>query len=403
MKFKAVKNGENYTFYPKGNVPAGIETKRGTWRLKLKNSVVDPAKLTLMGGGAIVGKIPEGLPKFTIPELTAKSFMKLLPTAIIISLLGFMEAIAIAKAMAAKTGQKLDPNQELVGQGLANILGSIGSSYAVSGSFSRSAVNLQAGAVSGISSVVTSAVVVLTLLFFTPLLYHLPQATLAAVIMMAVIGLINVKGFVHSWKAQWYDGAISIITFLVTLYFAPHLDKGIMVGFALSMGVFLYKSMRPVVAELSMHEDKVMKSAEHYRLKGCRHISVVRFDGALFFANASYLDEQVAKFRTEHPDLRYILLDAKGINDMDASGEEALAMLVDRMRAAKLGFAMCGVKGQVMAVMERTQLLDKIGMDNLYPDTESAVADIVTKIHTNTDLPEKGCKNCPLTEYIPAT
>jgi MFS superfamily sulfate permease-like transporter len=403
MKFEAVRDGNNYTFYSKGSIPGGVETDGGTWRIKLKNSVVDPAKLTMMGGGAIVGKIPEGLPKFTVPELTAKSFFKLLPTAIIISLLGFMEAIAIAKAMAAKTGQKLDPNQELIGQGLGNILGSIGSSYAVSGSFSRSAVNLQAGAVSGISSVVTSAMVVLTLLFFTPLLYHLPQATLAAVIMMAVIGLVNTKGFVHAWKAQWYDGAISIITFLVTLYFAPHLDKGIMVGFALSMGVFLYKSMRPVVAELSMHEDMVLKSAEHYRLKGCRHISVVRFDGALFFANASYLDEQVAKFRTEHPDLRYILLDAKGINDMDASGEEALAMLVDRMRAAKLGFAMCGVKGQVMAVMERTQLLDKIGMDNLYPDTKSAVADIVTKIHTHTDLPEKGCKNCPLTEYIPAT
>ena len=393
MKFKAVKDGEKYTFYPKGNIPAGMETEGGTWRLKLKNSVVDPAKLTLMGGGAIVGKIPEGLPKFTIPELTAKSFVKLLPTAIIISLLGFMEAIAIAKAMAAKTGQKLDPNQELVGQGLANIVGSIGSSYAVSGSFSRSAVNLQAGAVSGISSVVTSAVVVLTLLFFTPLLYHLPQATLAAVIMMAVIGLINVKGFVHSWKAQWYDGAISIISFLVTLYFAPHLDKGIMVGFVLSMGMFLYKSMRPVVSELSLNEENVLKSSEHYRLKGCRHISVVRFDGALFFANASYLDEQVIRFRTEHPDLRYILLDARGINDMDASGEEALSMIVDRLRAAKLGFAMSGVKGQVMAVMERTQLLDKIGMENLYPDTKSAVADIVTKIHTNTDLPEKGCKN----------
>ena len=403
MKFKAVKDGEKYTFYPKGNIPAGMETEGGTWRLKLKNSVVDPAKLTLMGGGAIVGKIPEGLPKFTIPELTAKSFVKLLPTAIIISLLGFMEAIAIAKAMAAKTGQKLDPNQELVGQGLANILGSIGSSYAVSGSFSRSAVNLQAGAVSGISSVVTSAVVVLTLLFFTPLLYHLPQATLAAVIMMAVIGLINVKGFVHSWKAQWYDGAISIISFLVTLYFAPHLDKGIMVGFVLSMGMFLYKSMRPVVSELSLNEENVLKSSEHYRLKGCRHISVVRFDGALFFANASYLDEQVIRFRTEHPDLRYILLDARGINDMDASGEEALSMIVDRLRAAKLGFAMSGVKGQVMAVMERKQLLDKIGMENLYPDTKSAVADIVTRVHTNTDLPEKGCKNCPLTEYIPAT
>jgi len=403
MKFEAVQDGENYTFYPKGDIPSGMTTDGRTWRIKARNSALDPTRLTLMGGGAIVGKIPEGLPTFSVPDLTFKSFFKLLPTAIIISLLGFMEAIAIAKAMAAKTGQKIDANQELIGQGLANIIGSMGSSYAVSGSFSRSAVNLQAGAVSGISSVVTSAMVVLTLLFFTPLLYHLPQATLAAVIMMAVIGLINTKGFVHAWKAQKYDGIISVLSFLVTLYFAPHLDKGIMVGFVLSMGVFLYKSMRPVVAELSMHEDKVLKNAEYYRLKGCRHISVVRFDGALFFANASYLDEQVGKFRSEHPDLRYILLDARGINDMDASGEEALAMLVDRIRAAKLGFAMCGVKGQVMAVMERTGLLNKIGMENLYPDTKTAVEDIVTKVHTNTDLPEKGCRNCPLTEYIPAS
>lgn len=401
LKFEGVPEGERYLFYPKGQVPSGITSDGRTWRLSVKNNPIDGTKIILMGGGAIVGKIPEGLPKFTIPHLSVKTFFKLLPTAIIISLLGFMEAIAIAKAMAAKTGQRLDPNQELIGQGLSNIIGSMGSSYSVSGSFSRSAVNLQAGAVTGISSVVTSAVVLLTLLFFTPLLYHLPQATLAAVIMMAVIGLVNTRGFVHAWKAQWYDGVISIITFVVTLYFAPHLDKGIMVGFFLSMGVFLYKSMRPVVAELSMNEDKILKSAEHYRLKGCRHISVVRFDGALFFANASYLDEQVTKFRTEHPDLRYILLDARGINDIDASGEEALAMLVERVRAAGLGFAMSGVKGQVMAVMERTGLLHKIGMENLYPDTKSAVTDIVTRIHTNTDLPEKGCPDCPLTQYIP--
>jgi len=172
---------------------------------------------------------------------------------------------------------------------------------------------------------------------------------------------------------------------------------------ALSMAVFLYKSMRPVVASLSLGEDKVLKSAEHYRLKGCRHISVVRFDGALFFANASYLDEQVAKFRTEQPDLRYILLDAKGINDMDASGEEALALLVDRVRSANLGFAMCGIKGQVMAVMERTHLLDKIGKENIYAGTEEAVAKIVEKVHENTDLPQEGCKNCPLTRHIPVS
>ncbi len=161
--------------------------------------------------------------------------------------------------------------------------------------------------------------------------------------------------------------------------------------------------MRPVVASLSMHEENVLKSAEYYRLKGCRHISVVRFDGALFFANASYLDEQVMKFRNEQPDLRYILLDARGINDMDASGEEALELLVERVRSAGLGFAMCGVKGQVMVVMERTGLLNKIGKDSLFPDTEQAVKTIIKKIHTTSSgLPTEGCKDCPLTKYIPA-
>ena len=402
MKFEAIVDGDQYTFYAKDNIPDGVKTDGGTWRIKVSNSVLDPEKLKLMGGGAIVGKIPEGLPTLSIPELNSKSFFKLLPTAIIISLLGFMEAIAIAKAMAAKTGQKLDPNQELIGQGLANIFGSIGSSYPVSGSFSRSAVNLQAGAVSGVSSVITSIMVIITLLFLTPLLYHLPQAVLAAVIMMAVIGLVNTKGFVHAWHAQKHDGIISVITFLVTLAYAPHLDKGIMVGVALSMGVFLYRSMRPVVSKLSMHKDASLQSMEHYRLRGCRHIAVVRFDGALFFANASYLDEQIIKFRTDMPDLRYILLDASGINDIDASGEEELALIVARMHSAGLGFAVCNAKGPILAVLDRTHLFDKIGSENFYPTTKDAVADIMTRVHDNTDLPAEGCKNCPLTQYIPS-
>lgn len=401
LKFEKAQQGDQTVFFPKNAVPSGITTDHGTWRLKVSNSKLKTDKLQLMGGGAIVGKIPEGLPTFTIPHLQANLIFKLLPTAVIISLLGFMEAIAIAKAMAAKTGQKLDPNQELIGQGLANIMGSLGSSYAVSGSFSRSAVNLQSGAVSGISSVITSIVVVITLMFLTPLLYHLPQAVLAAVIMMAVIGLINAKGFVHAWHAQKHDGIISVITFFVTLAFAPHLDKGIMVGVALSMGVFLYKSMRPVVAKLSMYKDGSLQSVEQHRLQGCRHIAVVRFDGALFFANASYLDEQIIKFRNDMPDLRYILLDASGINDIDASGEEELALIVARIHAAGLGFAVCNAKGPILAVLDRTHLFDRIGQENFYADTKAAVADIVSKIHDNSDLPSHGCKSCPLTKYLP--
>ena len=156
---------------------AGLDDR--TYRIKMGNNAVNTQLITLSGGGAVVGDIPKGLPKIGIPNITVSVFLQLLPYAIIISLLGFMEAIAIAKAMAAKTGQRLDPNQELIGQGLSNILGSFGKSYPVSGSFSRSAVNLQAGAVSGLSSVITSLMVIITLLFFTPLLYHLPQAVLA--------------------------------------------------------------------------------------------------------------------------------------------------------------------------------------------------------------------------------
>ncbi|PID75206.1 MAG: sodium-independent anion transporter [Deltaproteobacteria bacterium] len=401
-KFNRVQRGDNSTFYPVGEVPQDEQTDGKIWRMKIGNTVLNTEDLLMMGGGAVVGTIPKGLPPFEIPALTPKLFFKLLPVAVIISLLGFMEAIAIAKAIAAKTGQKLDPNQELIGQGLANIVGSIGSSYSVSGSFSRSAVNLQAGAISGVSSVVTSVMVVITLLFFTPLLYHLPQAVLAAVIMMAVIGLINVKGFIHAWKAQWYDGVISVLSFVITLYFAPHLDKGIMIGVALSMVVFLYKSMRPVVATLSLSDDNVLKSAEDYRLRGCRHISVVRFDGPLFFANASYLDEQVMKFRNEKPDLRYILIDARGINDMDASGEEALETLCEMIRSAGLGFAMCGVKMQVLNVLKRTNLLDKIGMEHMFPDSKSAVASIIKHVHDATDMPQAGCDDCPLIKYVPA-
>jgi MFS superfamily sulfate permease-like transporter len=164
-----------------------------------------------------------------------------------------MEAISIAKALAGKTGQRLDPNQELIGQGLSNMMGAVGKGYPVSGSFSRSAVNFQSGAVTGFSSVFTSIAVVITLFFFTPLLYHLPQSVLAAVIMMAVIGLINISGFVHAWKAQKYDGIISVLSFVSTLAFAPHLDKGIMIGVVLSLSVFLYKSMRPKIASLARH------------------------------------------------------------------------------------------------------------------------------------------------------
>ena len=398
-QFAALKDVDGkYRFYLRDSVPQNLKAEKEIWRIKLGNSQIDTGSILMTGAGAVVGTIPKGLPSLGIPDTNLVVFLKLLPFAVIISLLGFMEAIAIAKAMAAKTGQKLDPNQELIGQGLANILGSIGKSYPVSGSFSRSAVNLQSGAVSGLSSVITSLIVIIALLFFTPLLYHLPQAVLAAVIMMAVIGLVNISGFIHAWKAKWYDGLISIITFIATLALAPHLEEGIYIGVALSMAVFLYNSMRPRVASLSMHADMSLKDALHYGLDECNHIAVIRFDGPLFFANASYLEDQVFHIRSSKPDLKHIILAADGINDMDASGEEALSLLIERLRSAGLGFSLSGVKANVMKVLKRTHLLEKIGNENIFGTKKDAVAKVYHEVHRG--QVEEGY-SCPLLSHVP--
>ncbi len=352
-----------------------------TWRLRVGDGPLDESRLILDTGGEVVGSIPRGLPAFSLPDVDLNVLGRLFPFAAIISLLGFMEAISIAKAMAARTGHHIDPNQELIGQGLANLFGAFSGGYPVSGSFARSAVNLSAGAVSGISSVVASGAVMVVLLFFTPLLYHLPQSVLAAVIMTAVIGLVNVSGFIHAWRAQWHDGVISVTTFVITLAFAPHLEKGILVGVGLSLLVFLYKSMRPRVAILSRYTDEAMHDSAAFGLKECRFVAVIRFDGPLFFANASYLEDQIARRRGAMPHLRHIHIVADGINDMDASGEEALSLIVDRIRSAGMDITLSGVKGPVRAVLERTHFLEKLGEDHLYPSLDQAIPVIHRRTH----------------------
>jgi MFS superfamily sulfate permease-like transporter len=378
-------------FYPKDETPPGMESDGRTWRIKVGNEPLDTDNLKMMGGGAVVGVIPKGLPSLDIPPIDIGVMLHLLPFAAIISLLGFMEAISIAKAMAGKTGQRLDPNQELIGQGLGNICGAIGKSYPTSGSFSRSAVNLQARAVSGLSSVFTSLAVVIVLLFFTPLLYHLPQSVLAAVIMMAVIGLLNVSGFIHAWKAKWYDGAISIISFVATMVFAPHLDKGIMIGVVLSLMVFLYKSMRPKVAFLSRSEDEELRCVATHGLQECPYVTLVRFDGPLFFANASYLEDTITEIMRSKEGLNHILVVANGINDIDSSGEETLSLPVDRVRSNGIDISMSGVNESVLEVFDRTHFLAKIGEDHLFPTLEKAIIGIHESAHAQNQEAD-----CPL-------
>jgi SulP family sulfate permease len=392
MKFNmGTDQSGNFFLFPAGEVPDALTNDDNIWRIKVGYNKVDLASLPMIGGGAVVGKIPEGLPSISMPKVDFGIFFQMLPFAIIISLLGFMEAIAIAKAMASKTGQKIDPNQELIGQGLGNILGSFAGSYPVSGSFSRSAVNLQSGAVTGLSSAFTSIVVAITLLFFTPLLYFLPQSVLASIIMLAVIGLINVKGFIHAWKAKWYDGAISIISFIVTLAAAPHLEEGIYLGVALSLGVYLYQSMRPKITTLSRHYDLSLRDSEFHQLEECQYTTLIRFGGPLIFANASYLEEEINKRMRQKKELKHIIIVCNSINDMDASGEEALALLIERVRSAGLNITFSGINETVMDVLKRTHLYEKIGSKNIYSTMEKAISAIIY-----TDHGEHLEEECPL-------
>lgn len=325
-------------------------------------------------GGRVVGAIPEGLPAFAMPAFSYEAFSNLMIGAIIIAMVGFMEAISIAKAMAAKTKDRIDPNQELIGQGLGNIFGSFFQSYPSSGSFSRSAVNLNAGAKTGFSSVVTAILVVITLLFLTPLLYHLPKATLAAVVIMAVFGLINLVSFKHIWKTNTHDGVAAIITFVATIGYAPKLDHGIIIGAVLAIVLYLYRTMRPRVSILGRYKDGVLRDVSVYKdIPTDDNIIAIRFDGSLYFANVAYFEDAMLGAVADYREAKYMLVVADGINQIDASGEEVLHHLVERLRDNDITIVFSGVKKQILDVFRATELIKLIGEENIFPSEEQAL------------------------------
>jgi len=368
LELRAVP-GEPTLYYQRETVPEGAETRGPTWRIARSSE----DSVLLNGGGAVVGNVPQGLPSLSVPSLGWSTFTALIPSAFVIALVGFTEAIAIAKAMAAKTGQRLDPNKELVGQGLANIVGSASQAYPVSGSFSRSAVNLTSGAKTGLSSVITGLVVLVTLLFLTPLLYHLPQAVLAAIIMMAVIGLVNFHAVHHAWQAHKHDGIAAVITFIVTLAAAPNLDFGIIAGAGLAIILFLYRRMHPRVSELARFEDGTLRDAQLYGLQTTEKVCIMRFDGSLYFANVAFFEDAILNLAARHPNARYLVIVAKGINEIDASGEESIRGLARRLRERDVTLVIAGIKAQVLDLMKRTGLYEVIGEKYVFRSTDASI------------------------------
>lgn len=371
LKFERSVVAENQpaAIYVKGAVPAGVETDGRNWHIKK----IDKGEMRLMGGGDVVGTIPSGLPGFRLPTLTLDAVMSLLSAALIIALVAFMESISMAKAMATKSKQKIDPNQELIGQGLSNLGGAFFQAYPACGSFTGSAINLQAGAKTGFAMVFNGIFVAVVLLFLTPYLYHLPKAVLAVIILLAVTGLVTPAALKHTWQASRVDGMVAVVTFLVTLLAAPHLDKGIMVGAGLALVLFLYNTMKPRVAILGRFHDGTLRDAKLNNLSASKIVTAIRFDGRLYFANVAYFEDAVLNAVAENPEAPYVLIVGDGINDIDASGEEVIHHLVERMNENGTVMIFAGLKKQVIDVMRATGLWEIIGTQRFYSTAELAL------------------------------
>lgn len=325
-------------------------------------------------GGSVVGVVPQGLPNFSVPPLDWKATVALLPASFVIALISFMEAMSSAKVIAIKTRQPWDENKELIGQGLAKIAAAFSHSMPVSGSFSRSALNLAANAQTGFSSVASALFVLLTLLFFTCLLYHLPKPVLAAIIMVAVIGLVNFRVMRNAWRASRDDGIAAIVTFISTLAFAPSIQNGILTGILLSLALLLYRMMRPHIANLGLLNDGTLHDARRHHLRPLHpSVGAIRFDGALRFVNVSYFEDALLKVERENPAVRYILVKCNGINALDASGVDMLFNLVARFKSSGITLGFSEPKKQVRQVMDSTGLSQAIGPENIFTTDHEAL------------------------------
>ncbi|WP_275315410.1 SulP family inorganic anion transporter [Tenacibaculum bernardetii] len=324
---------------------------------------------------AIVKGIPSGLPGFSIPVIDIALIRELLPIAITLVMVGYLEIISIGKTLEAKQDEyRIRPNQELIALGLSNVVGSLFQSYPSTSSFSRSAINEEAGGKTGISAIVSVLIVVLTLLFLTPVFYHLPKTILAAIIIVAVFNLINIKEAKRLWTANNLDFWLLIATFLATIFFG--IEYGILIGVSLSLVILIFRTSRPYVIELGK-----VPNSDFYRNKNRfkdviidDKILVFRFDAQLFYANSNYFHEKLDEMVGEKGKLlKLIVLDAESINRVDSTGVEMLKERIKYYNKRNIAFYFAGVKGPVRDAFFRGGLLEVASIDHFFMRANGAV------------------------------
>lgn len=328
--------------------------------------------LNQWAGVKIVGQVPAGLPGLTQPIFDLTVWQALLPAAVTISFVGYMESFSVAKALASKRRQKVSANQELIALGAANFGATFTGGYPVTGGFSRSVVNFAAGANTGLASIITALLIALTVIFLTPLFYYLPQAVLAAIIMVAVGGLIDVATFRHVWQYNKADAISMMVTFVAVL--AVGVEQGILLGVAVALGLFIWRTSRPHMAVVGRKgESETYRNVLRHQVQTCPHVLAIRVDESLYFANTKYLEEEILSLVAEQPAIKHLILIGIAVNYIDASALETLEALIRELGDAGVEFHLADIKGPVMDRLKKIGFVDHVGEDHIYLSTHEAM------------------------------
>lgn len=326
-------------------------------------------------GVEVLGKIPAGLPEFSIPSMDLKTFQELSGLALTLALIGFLEAISIGKSIQTRhSNYRVKPNKELVALGFGNMIGSLFMAYPSTAGFSRTAINDQAGAQTPLSSVFAALIIALTLIFLTPFFFFLPKSILAAIIVVAALGLLDFKMPRQLLNYNWRDLLILNSTLLFTLFVG--IMEGILFGIILSLVMLIYKSTKPHMAVLGQvpdtHYYRNVKRFDHLVVH--EEILIVRFDAQLYFANTDFFREQLALFVREKGDkLRYLIIDGESLNALDSSAIYTLEEVHDFYTDKGLTLVFTGLKGPVRDTLVKSKLMKKIRYDHCFMSIQEAV------------------------------
>ncbi|MBB5213720.1 SulP family sulfate permease [Parapusillimonas granuli] len=325
-------------------------------------------------GVRVVGAVPQGFPSFTLPTWNPALWAELAVPALLLSIVGFVESISVGQTLAAKRRQRVEPDQELIALGASNVAAAFSAGLPVTGGFSRSVVNFDAGAQTPAAGVYTAVGIAVATLLLTPLLYHLPQATLAATIIVAVLSLVDLKMLRRTWRYSRFDFAVVAMTLATTLM--AGVEVGLVAGVGLALTLHLYRSSRPHVAVVGQ-----VPGTEHFRnvlrhqVRTSPRVLGVRVDESLYFANARYLEDRINEAVAEQPELRHVVLQCSAINDIDASALESLETIETRLREAGILLHLSEVKGPVMDKLSDTLFLKQLS-GRVYLTHYQAITDL---------------------------